>query len=280
VVRAWYRTTGLRPGSAPFVSGDSFRAFADLVLERGRPLDPRTIRAGAVVFVEAGQLPVFKREVLPLVSESFVLITHNGDVNIGGSYRDLAQDARLIRWFAQNALLRHPKVTPIPIGLENRFYHTNGVEHDFRVLRKQGVPKLMRVLFGFTTGTNERERAPALAALRASPLADFRERTNSRDYRRCLQRYAFVASPPGNGVDCHRTWEALYLRTVPVVKRSVLYDAFPGLPVLPVDDWSEIAGWEPSFLEREYEKRSALIDAIPFLKFDYWADLIRGSRAN
>ena len=30
--------------------------------------------------------------------------------------------------------------------------------------------------------------------------------------------FAFVASPSGNGLDCHRTWEALLLRSIPIVK--------------------------------------------------------------
>jgi hypothetical protein len=32
--------------------------------------------------------------------------------------------------------------------------------------------------------------------------------------------YAFVASPYGGGPDCHRTWEALILGCIPIVKSS------------------------------------------------------------
>ena len=33
-------------------------------------------------------------------------------------------------------------------------------------------------------------------------------------------QYAFVASPPGNGFDCHRTWEALVLGCIVIVQNS------------------------------------------------------------
>ena len=41
--------------------------------------------------------------------------------------------------------------------------------------------------------------------------------------------FAFVASPSGNGLDCHRTWEALLLRSIPIVKVSVLYSVVRAL---------------------------------------------------
>ncbi len=30
-------------------------------------------------------------------------------------------------------------------------------------------------------------------------------------------QYSFWLSPRGNGIDCHRTWEALYLDVIPIV---------------------------------------------------------------
>ena len=278
LVQRFYRMTRMRPGSAPFVSGDTFRRAAHHILEKGRVIEPARVRRGEIVFVEAHELPLFVREYLPGITEQFVLITHNGDLTIDHAYAGLAEDPRVIHWFALNCLLRHPKITAIPIGLENRCHHTNGVLRDYRKLRRLGSRKTRRILYGFTVTTNERERAPALEALRACTLADPMERINSREYRKRLEHYGFVASPPGNGVDCHRTWEALYLHTIPIVKRSALYEAFPGLPVLVVDDWSEIRAWDSSFLEREYERLAADIETTPHLRFDYWSGLIERAR--
>lgn len=41
-----------------------------------------------------------------------------------------------------------------------------------------------------------------------------------------MTQMQFCASPHGNGLDCHRTWEALCLGCVPIVKSSPLDDLY------------------------------------------------------
>jgi hypothetical protein len=55
-----------------------------------------------------------------------------------------------------------------------------------------------------------------------------------------MAAHAFVASPHGNGLDCHRTWEALALGCIPIVKRSPIDKVFQGLPVWIVGSWKEV----------------------------------------
>ena len=228
--KAWYRLSGRRPSSSPFVSGDSFRALANHIFEPSSQVEPQSIKAADVVFVQSSELERFRETLLPELCHPVVLVTHNGDLNITERFSGLVEDRRLLRWFAQNALLRHPKLTALPIGLENRCLHSNGVLRDFVRLRQAPSRKKNRILFGFTVSNNPSERAPAEKALRGSPLADETSRQNARRYRQLLREYAFVASPPGNGVDCHRTWEALYLGVIPIVKRSSFYESFPAFP--------------------------------------------------
>ena len=40
-------------------------------------------------------------------------------------------------------------------------------------------------------------------------------------------------------MDTHRVWEALYLRTIPVVTRTVLTDQHPDVPMIVLDDWAD-----------------------------------------
>ena len=53
-------------------------------------------------------------------------------------------------------------------------------------------------------------------------------------------KYAFVLSPIGHGLDCHRTWEALILGCIVIVVSSPLDTLYEGLPVLIINDWNEI----------------------------------------
>ena len=45
-----------------------------------------------------------------------------------------------------------------------------------------------------------------------------------------------LISPPGAGVDCHRTWEILMLNTVPIVTNTSLFQLYEVLPVIVVDE--------------------------------------------
>lgn len=58
---------------------------------------------------------------------------------------------------------------------------------------------------------------------------------------RNMTEFAFVLSPFGNGMDCHRTWEALLCGCIPIVRSSVFNELFEGLPVLIVEKWSDIS---------------------------------------
>lgn len=55
-----------------------------------------------------------------------------------------------------------------------------------------------------------------------------------------MTEYAFVLSPFGNGMDCHRTWEALLCGCIPIVRASVFNELFDELPVLIVDKWEDV----------------------------------------
>ena len=53
-------------------------------------------------------------------------------------------------------------------------------------------------------------------------------------------QYQFVISPHGAGLDCHRTWEALLLGCIPIVKKAKMNDLFKDLPFIEVEDWGQI----------------------------------------
>ena len=94
-------------------------------------------------------------------------------------------------------------------------------------------------------------------------------------YRRVAQR-RFTLSPEGNGVDCHRTWEALYLKSIPIVQRSPEMQHFDDLPMLFTDDYSELT---PDYLEEQDSRILETDYVIEKLYLSHWWDQIEATIA-
>jgi hypothetical protein len=266
-LRFAYGITGLRPTSYPYISGDGFRALAHHIHDAHGEIRPKTVRAGDIVFVESRFIERHFAFTHGLIEVPYVLITHNGDANIGSREAALI-DEKILCWFAQNVVIEHPKLVPIPIGVENARLAGAGRRSALRRLEKDIPRKNGRMLAAFTAHTNPEARNRALEELRENPLADIQEvRMSQESYASMLRQYSHVASPPGNGIDCHRTWEALYARTIPVVQPSVCMKYFRdiGVPVLIQDSWRDIqARTMPDISD---PKTSPIF-------FNYWKQLI------
>jgi hypothetical protein len=81
----------------------------------------------------------------------------------------------------------------------------------------------------------------------------------------------FVISPEGAGMDCHRTWEALLLGCIPVVKRSLFTKIFENLPVAILNDWSD---FNPTNMLSLFNQFHAKKFDFSSLFLTHWVNLI------
>ncbi len=62
-----------------------------------------------------------------------------------------------------------------------------------------------------------------------------------RDFLDEMRDHKFMICPRGHGMDCHRNWELLYMRRVPVMRLSPYFTRLmDGFPVLFVNEWSDV----------------------------------------
>jgi len=96
---------------------------------------------------------------------------------------------------------------------------------------------------------------------------------SSDDYFNNIGKYKFVASPTGNGLDCHRHYETLISKGIPIIDyHPFLVQKFKGLPILWTNDYSEIT---PDYLNNMYEKFLNMEFDFRRLLFSYYAPNIR-----
>lgn len=276
----------LRPSSSPFLAGDTYRKLADFLYDDTYLCSAEEIncfkkskidssRAHPLVFVSSWKLEGFVENVLSKISIPFVLITHQGDVNIKTDFhKSILANKNLLHWFAQNCELTGKKITPLPIGLEDRWRHNAGAVADFKKSKYKNNPKESKILFGFSICTNPESRTPCFLALSKNPNAQQIYRAPSAHlYRRKLSMYKFVASPAGNGLDCHRTWEAIYLGVVPIVENNTMNKSFKklGLPMILIDKekWSELSKWTQETMEKKFAAEWEKAD-LSSMWIDFW----------
>jgi hypothetical protein len=254
VMRKLIHLLKLHPSSHPYISGDTFRSIADHIFDKDKIFYPHQVKRGDIIFVSSSRIKQYFSEVHPKIKFPYVLMTHNGDTNINHELTEKI-DNKILHWFAQNALTQNRKVTPIPIGLENLSLNQNGNVNNFDKLRAKKVNKIPRILYGFNIETNPIERRRAHDCLKKSQVSDeIEEPLSPLQYLNKLNNYKFIASPPGNGEDCHRTWEALYLGVIPIVKKTNLTTYFKsiGIPLLLIDDWNDVLIYDEKSLEEIY----------------------------
>lgn len=266
-VRLFNRLLKKRPPSDPFLSGDTFRSMATIKFEPFSFAIPFSSSRVEVIYSSTYNLDRLS-SLLKLVNYKHVVILHHSDLSFTPDLFNQINSRLLLHCFAQNSSFVHTKVTTIPIGLEDSWRHKHGIVRDFLNLShlKNTPSKIPRILYGFSVGTNFEARSTALNYLKCHPLAD-QFKSNSGMYRRVLTSYMFVASPPGNGLDCHRTWEALYLGVIPIVIGHSFYSQFPNFPGLVLNHWSELDDLTSNDLISIYHQKSTLLSNY----FDLWS---------
>jgi len=210
-----------------------------------------------------------------LSKDAKIIISHNGDEPVTCDLINEYPNCRY--WFGQNIMCENNKVIPLPIGLEND-YITGQPERKYILQQKSSlniVPTRLAYL-NCSVSTHRQDRQPAFDYFSRQNWCDVRVPYGNY-YGFCddILNHHFSISPRGNGLDCHRSWEILYLGRYPVMKKYYgLQKLFEDLPVVFVDDWTQVS---EEFLNKELEKIQRTSYNYDKLKFSYWKNLIENT---
>jgi hypothetical protein len=236
------------------------------------------LRSGEVVWVRLSWLRSFIRQVLPWVKNRFILVTGDSDNCVPSELmpeaRTIFNCSNVMRWYAQNydGSLSSEKISPIPIGIDFHSLSEGSIWHEstsspleqeqtLRSIQRSVAPVKNRIPdvyldFAWRRGWSLRDyrrfhplKGASMRGSRRSIVSKLRKKerifcqsgplARSEMWRR-RGEYAFVLSPHGVGLDCHRTWEALALGHIVLTPSSSLDSLYSGLPVIALRDWSDI----------------------------------------
>lgn len=259
----------------------------------------RDIRDGDLVWVKLSWLKSFIQQVLPSIKARFVLVTGDSDTSVpSGAMLEtqmVLRHSSVMHWYAQNC--DSPgfggRLSPLPIGID---FHTlserclwgenisSSQQQELVLLsiKKNLRPvqqRIQKVYIDFAWQPPDfrpfAKRREIVEKLRTNRCAYLQERPlrRSRMWRE-RGEHSFVLSPHGVGLDCHRTWEALALGHILLVPQSPLDCLYVGLPVIPLQDWGQIA---PENLEKWLAMFSGCKIDEDKLRSKYWIAEMRST---
>ncbi len=230
------------------------------------------IQNGDIVWVPFRFLEQFATEILPNATNSFVLLISDAssgdesfplDCPLSFNVEKLIENPFIIHIFTQNCEYRgsSSKVSHFPIGID---FHTIVYQEKMSSPRELEIT-LVKIIasskptnlrnksifvdffFSNTEQVNnnyssqfEENKKSIFQKLLSTGLIEHEGWIKQPDLWKKKADYAFSISLHDTKLDCHRTWEDLALGCIVIVKSSPLDPLYEGLPVVIVNDWSEI----------------------------------------
>lgn len=153
---------------------------------------------------------------------------------------------------AVNAIAYGGKVIPAPYGVQRKMSPTDTRMDDIISYMKKLPQNPPGLLYVSHNESSHEERSGIKNLFRDKSWAEVHEqRVTYSVFLYNLSQSKFMLCPRGNAIDCHRNWEVLYMRRVPVMKRhSYLEELYKNYPVLFVDDYGEIT--EKLLIDNDY----------------------------
>jgi hypothetical protein len=272
-------------------SGEGYSKFADFaILTNLKPFDFNILKQDAIIFCKTDFID-FLFEKIKFSNKNYILITHYCDNHVD-QHKFNKKPPCIKKWYSSVVTYDHPDLIPIPIGY-GIFFDEAGLPTGVYTANKQykqamisSSETLSLIEKDLTTVhcnfTVDHLRPPRhqvankiISAGTKCYIPPDAKTINGRflfpDYLKDMSRFKFVASPPGNGIDCHRNWEAIYLGSIPIVIKNLVYRYYD-LPILQVNDYSEVT---PKLLEDYLEYYNKHEFKYEQASLSYWEKRMR-----
>ena len=251
---------------------------------------------GMSIFVGSDYLQYFVGSILDKITNKFILVTGTSiktcpvEALDQKSFFKLINNKYLIRWCSQNNVIKnYPSIIQIPLGMDYHAVYNNPkkwekiadgkspVEQETFIINviqnsKPFYERINKIYVNFDINADRfGQRKDCLKKISPSLLKMYQQKLKRTETWINTTKYTFVLSPYGQGMDCHRTWEALILGSIPILKSKEFVNMFKDLPVLFVNDWTDI---NQQLLDDTIEKFKNMNFNYNKLTLEYWEYIV------
>ena len=254
-----------------------------------------------IIFLKTDLIDTYTK-ILMNIEKKFILITGSNDdhcapyidypckkgIEFENNVIHLLEKENVLVWLAKNPCVIHDKLKAYPLGPKwqwktTRFFGEPKTKH-LDIFNKycltpeenfiKNKEKLLYFNFSQTTGRPLYSHHTNIRRICLDKLKKHFPYDDSCDfetYMSNLNKYKFAASPPGRGIDTHRTWESLMCGCIAVVMSGPHDYLFESLPVIKINDWEEIT---PEFLNKQHDIMIKQKYNYSIMYTPYWDNLI------
>ena len=266
----------------------SYKGICDFIYENnGVP------KGGIIsVWCKTDNIDNLLRDVRNNPNTKYIIITHESDHPINAKVVNNLP-VNVIKLFGQNITHKDSRVESIPIGStcvswvgiddyalgktsnEYRIIEEDGKEKDFKNLALidfaiRTNPQHRQSVFNHFTGKSWVTEKPCNLQLNDYKNSQYFNHIDT--YLKDLYNHKFIISPLGNGVDCGRNWQAIYLGSIPVVPRHINIEYYDELPILVYDDINELT---EEYLNMKWDEMKSQTFNMDKAKLSYWGNRIK-----
>jgi hypothetical protein len=185
-------------------------------------------------------------------NKKFIIFTNLEDTPIDDYIFDKIPD-NVLSINAVNSISYGGKVNPIPYGVQRKLSpNDDRINILTSLVNSQSFFTPIHLLYVNHSENTNKDRIGIVDIFKNKSWAI--ASTSKKEYSEYLNNInlcKFVICPIGNAIDCHRNWEVLYMRRVPVMKKNdYLEYLMKDYPVLFVDDYSDVT--EDLLIANEY----------------------------
>jgi hypothetical protein len=218
------------------------------------------------------------------IDHEVILITGADDVSVV----NFSAPDNVKYWFAQNCLVQHEKIIPIPIGLRNSFpYHIEnqspilcGCDYYWGQISEKMLTQIYLndnsipndfLYANFNLGSNLGYRPFLKNICEQVPFINYEDPVEDDNgygnYYSKILDHQFNFCPIGNGIDTHRIWETLYCKRIPITLNCNC-SKYPKIN-------KDIVGesWQIPPQEDEYAIYTKLYSKLPIIVLDSYEEL-------
>jgi len=254
---------------------------------------PRTVFLSLRAIFDS--IPYFFEEILPQINTPFILVTGSEDATVPnqidarwrefnsrekGIIDKILQDERVIHWFAENRDEPRKKMSSLPVGYVLNSNCTSRTH--ISPIESPVMERPLKVLCSHRVreGAQWQTRKHVTRLCQEHFMAFssiFTEELSLADFQRSVRAHPFVLCVNGGGLEpSPKAWFCILNGSIPVIKSSVLDDAYRQLPVAFVDDWStdcisieKLETWREA-LAPFYDCEDLRAQTVQKLSIDYW----------